>query len=70
MLKKTLSGSLIDNKAMDLDIEVNDNDNEYATRHTNESAIALSLEYKMSKGSYNGIYSNLKDRGCHILPCY
>ena len=37
-------------------------------KHSNESALALALELKLSKNAYVELAKDTKNRGCHIFP--
>ena len=59
---------------IDLSIDESTNDNlkinQLMVKHTRESALALFLEFKLSKEMYIGIRKDINDRGCPIFPSY
>ena len=63
---KILNNRSTDNEEL-MEVE-EDQTNQY--RHTNESALALSLEFNLSKEAYKGIAKDLKNRNCNILMSY
>ena len=67
MALKILRNRSADSEIMDID-ECSTSEDNY--RHTSESALALSLEFDLSKEAYEGIAKDLKDRNCTLYISY